>query len=311
MNLAALAQKYDAFESVDRSSFQRKARILQSMWRTEHGFECGVHKGHSSERLLGSRLVMPEARQELHGFLTENIRSVVRNEVLNKHRAKGKLYGKPRIFNDLLSSQPLCFNLFGELTRDTSVLTTVVNTLTDSRFSEVEDVWFEHSPGRSDESYLGDRSAFDVYLPCRQRNGRCGFIGIEVKYHENLRGAAGKHKSRYDEVADQMGCFPTDRSRLKQAPLQQIWRDHLLAGSIKNHDSLDDALFVILYPKDNPDVSCAMSRYRDELTDLSSFAAWTLEDFVAMLRSHCDQEWIELFHDRYLAFEKVNDRLHE
>ena len=32
-DLLALAREYDSFESVDTSVFQRKSRILQSMWR--------------------------------------------------------------------------------------------------------------------------------------------------------------------------------------------------------------------------------------------------------------------------------------
>jgi hypothetical protein len=39
----------------------------------------------------------------------------VRREVIHPGRDRSKLYGQPRIFNDLLSIQPLSFNLFAEL----------------------------------------------------------------------------------------------------------------------------------------------------------------------------------------------------
>jgi len=61
---------------------------------------------------------MPDAKNHLWNYLTDSIRDVVRAEVLGARRGDGKLFGEPRIFNDLLSSQPLCFNLFGELKRN-------------------------------------------------------------------------------------------------------------------------------------------------------------------------------------------------
>ena len=40
MNLTKLAEDLHAKESVDKSDFQRTARILQSIWREEQGFLC-------------------------------------------------------------------------------------------------------------------------------------------------------------------------------------------------------------------------------------------------------------------------------
>ena len=61
---------------------------------------------------------MPWAEETLSNYLTETVRGVVGQEVLDKTKSSGKLYGRPRIFNDLLSSQPLAFNLFGDGLRD-------------------------------------------------------------------------------------------------------------------------------------------------------------------------------------------------
>jgi hypothetical protein len=93
--------------------FQQRARLLQALWRDGKNYSCGKHRGLP----LGSRLMAYDA-DRLHNFLSENIQAIVRDEVLNKKKSEGKLYGRPRIFNDLLSSQPLCFNLFSELKFD-------------------------------------------------------------------------------------------------------------------------------------------------------------------------------------------------
>jgi len=308
MNLKHLAISLHADEATDASEFQQRARVLQSLWREEQGYRCGEHQGSKGTRLLGSRL-MPEDAKTLKNYLTETIRGVVEDEVCNIKASEGKLFGKPRIFNDLLSSQPLCFNLFGELTQDLPLASAVVSDMTAGRFTEVTKIDFEYSPGRRDPRYLNDRSAFDVFLRCRTAKGGKGFIGIEVKYHENLAGKSGDDKKEYSIIARQMECFRGNLEPLKQSPLQQIWRDHLLAGITRIVDNYDDSLFVTLYPKDNTHVSTALSAYRTHLTNEDSFASWTLEDFVAALRSHSDALWITAFTDRYLAFDKIDQHL--
>lgn len=302
VHLDELARSLNVYERVDVSEFQRRARVLQALWRQARHIPPGEHSG----RPLGSRLPMPEAREQLLNFLTDTIREVVAAEVLDPKRSAGKLYGKPRIFNDLLSSQPLCFNLFGELRRDLPLASEVVADLTGGRMTKVTAIEFEESPGRGDPRYLNDRSAFDVFLRCLDERGARCFLGIEVKYHENLRGAASLHKPRYDEVAEMMGCFPEDRRSLHASPLQQVWRDHLLAGVVRMQDGFTDGLFVTLYPRDNGHVSEALTAYAGQLTGQDSFACWTLEDFTSSLRRFTDAAWVSQFEDRYLAFEKID-----
>ena len=72
---------------------------------------------------------MPWAKETLSNFMTETAKQAVRNEVLDPIRSKGKLYGKPRIYDNLLSSQPLCFNLFASLQQDLTLATTTVQSM--------------------------------------------------------------------------------------------------------------------------------------------------------------------------------------
>lgn len=312
MNLNELARSMSALEHVDVSPFQRRARTLQSIWREEQGFACGEHRNGANSRLLGSRLPMPWAQESLANFITDRIREVVREEVLDSERSEGKLYGKPRIFNDLLSSQPLCFNLFAELRFNLDLASSVVSELTGGRFPKVQSIAFEHSPSRGDSRYTADRSAFDVLLECTTSSGGHGFIGIEVKYHENLLGPAGGHKARYDEISDMMGCFaPESAKTLRSAPLQQIWRDHLLVGVTRQVDSYDDALFAMLYPQDNEHVREAVTAYRNCLANDASFAVWTMEEITGRILQKSTTDWIGRFIDRYLAFYKVDSRIKE
>lgn len=305
-SLSDIGKRYYAWESVDKDVFQRTARILQSIWREEQGYDIGENKGRGVTRPLGSRLAMPWAKETLANFLTDGVKKVVRKEVLDPDRSRNKLFGQPRIFNDLLSSQPLCFNLFGELALDIEFAAEVFMNLTSGHVARVERIEFEHSPGRGDVRYTADNSAFDVYVEYVSQDEKNGFLGIEVKYHEDLRGTASAHKVRYEEVASEMGCFHDEAiTKLKKAPLQQIWRDHLLAGALKMEGGFDHGQFVFLYPKNNAACSRGVAAYRKCLVNDDTFIVWTLEEMVAAIRQSRDTAWVDAFHDRYLAFDKV------
>ena len=266
----------------------------------------GVQRSRGNVRPLGSRLEMPLAELNLSNYLTENIKNVVRREVLDRTKSAGKLYGKPRIFEDLLSSQPLAFNLFAELQQDLGLASVVFKSLTEGRVDAVTSIEFEHSPGRGDYRYTGDRSAFDVFATYTTSDGKSGFAGIEVKYHENLIGKPANHRLRYDEVAGLMGCFREDRrDDLKRQPLQQIWRDHLLAGSLLAANDFSDGFFVFLYPRGNGHCSNAVEEYLSCLTNTQSFVPWKLETVCEAIQSAAQTTWIESFIDRYLRFEKL------
>ena len=301
-DLLALAREYDSFETVDASVFQRKARILQSMWREERGYPMGIRNG----KRYGARLEMPWARESLANYMTEVAKEAVRREVLDPVRSKGKLYGKPRIFDNLLSSQPLCFNLFAELQADLKAATAFVLAMGVEQVAEVTAIEFEHSPGRGDEAYTGDRSAFDVFVEYTTKAGKRGFLGIEVKYHENLIGKAAMLRGRYEEVAKASGAFkPDSLPDLRVQPLQQIWRDHLLACSVLQHGDYDEGAFVFLYPRDNQHCAEAVDQYRACLVQHDTFLVWTVEDAWKAASSILGEEWGALFYDRYLDFTRV------
>lgn len=297
-----LARKLNVYVAGDTAVFQRKARVLQSLWRERQGYAPGTHRS----CLLGSRLAMPWAKESLANFLTDNIRQVVRDTVSSQTINDGRLIEPNRFYGNLLSSQPLCFNLFSELALDLDLASRMVSRLTGGRFAEVTGVDFEYSPGRSDPRYTDDRSAFDVYLSCRTRSGAPAFLGVEVKYHESLQDKAGRHRPRYDEVAAQMGCFVGEkRERLRETPLQQIWRDHLLAGALRMQNGFSDAAFVFLYPRDNACCHEAVQAYASCLSDQTTFMPWTLENLVAALDTESGKEWIARFKERYLAFDQL------
>lgn len=295
--------------------FQARARLLQALWREARGLPIGAHGHH--ER-LGSQLALPEAKTSLANFLTPTIGEVAKTALRTKQR--GAVMQPTRLFGNLLSSQPLCFNLFGELAADLELAARVLRRLGRSDVAKVIAVRFEWSPGRGDARYTSDKSAFDVFVeyerahvPTESHGSESGgraFLGFEVKYHETLGGQPGKHRARYDEVADAMQVFVPARDALRKNPLQQIWCDHLLAGSMLLADrEWTSGASVLLYPKDNPQCVEAIARYRRHLVSAETFDAWTLETVVEALRAETDASWVQAFHERYLDFTRVDEAI--
>lgn len=104
-----------------------------------------------------------------------------------------------------------------------------------------------------------------------------------------------------------MNCFKEQKlSVLRQAPLQQFWRDHLLAGSMIQDDLLgyDEGAFIVLFPAVNSDCQIGVKQYRDCLCDATTFDSWTLKEFAAVLSL---KSWIESFRQRDLDFRQLDD----
>jgi hypothetical protein len=94
---------------------------------------------------------------------------------------------------------------------------------------------------------------------------------------------------------------------LYKVPLEQMLRDHLLAGSMlvkhaPDGGRYDEGVFVFFYPEGNICCSKAVANYQRYIQCGDTFAAWKLEEVVAALEAAGPgEEWIELFRERYLG----------
>jgi len=298
MTSKELLAQHDVLVESD-NEWQQQARFLQALWRESHDLPVGLHRGSP----LGSRLAMPYAKDTLATFMTESVRDVVRAEVLDVSKSAGKMYEEPRVYDNLLTSQALCFNLFGELQRDLGLASRAVGGVLGEPTLEVTAIDFEYSPGRSDSRFTADKTAFDVFVVYTSGAAR-GFLGIEVKYAEDLSEAPARHRARYEELADAMGCFVPERlPQLRRQPLEQFWRNHLLAGSlIHDHASgFREGSFVVLHPERNTVVQRAAELYRGCLRDQATFKTWTLESVLDAIVGAGGGPWVQPLRQRYLG----------
>ena len=101
-----------------------------------------------------------------------------------------------------------------------------------------------------------------------------------------------------------MGCFvPESLARLRQKPLEQFWRNHLLAGSLvlDPRSVFKEGTFVLLYPSRNQVVHRGAELYRTCLSDEATFTAWTLESVLDVLAGVCAGPWVQAVKQRYLG----------
>jgi len=310
-NSTAAAREAHCWFAVDRvagdrasTAWKRAARLHQARWRLANDYPIGAqpYAGGPDATPVGSRLNLRFAREIGANLLTAGAKLAARRRLEAPEPHQTLL--ETRLWADLLSSMPLCFNLFGELATDpVSAAKSVAAWWPDVPRGVVQ-VRFEHSPGRRDTAFLGNRSAFDVAFEIAAGDA-LAVIGVEVKYHEHAvaelvpRAAA---LARYIEVSERSGVFrPSWRAELVGTDLQQIWLDHLLLLSMLQHPSRrwSSGRFVLAYPKRNTSYDAAARRYQAVLRDSATFEARTLEELVSLYGG--PQTTIALLRERYLA----------
>lgn len=294
--------KYEVNYKPD-TNFASNARLLQSKWRVKKGYP----KNNIIKSNYGNFVETEFAKDNKVNYLTNNIKKLV-TEKISEIRSLGGLVGEPRIWNNLLSSQPLCFNLFGELYLDLNLATIYFKKLFPELVEKIVKIDFEFSSKRNSP----DNSAFDVYVEYLNKNNAKCFFGIEVKYQEKLTEESKlkasntfeSHKTDYVKMTKDCNYFKEDALEIiNKVPLSQIWRDHLLSFNMSN-DSINGS-FIFLYPFDNDECKEAVNEYKKQLKssneEQSHFLERDLNIFIKTLDEILNENWTKELKERYLG----------
>lgn len=296
--------------------YQAYYRYLQSLWRESNNIPVKKSDGQSDNDVYGNYTSDPEAN-----FMSDGIRSLVNHELAPENKGD-RLIEEIRLRSNLLSSQPLCFNLFGELKLNLKKALQFFNTLYDNYFKSIDKIEFEYNPARRVPRLTGDRSAFDVFVEYTSVFGKKGFIGIEVKYSETLNEGAATvedilnkqfcneprtRRDRYRELSE--GLFAeTSYEELEQLPAFQIWRDHLLAVSMCKAfpEKYDEGIFLFLAPFSNKNCRDGVEKYKNlllnpEVSLDSHFCYAWLEEYIDTLDKVFGEDWTKDMKIRYLG----------
>lgn len=290
------------------SRFKAAARLLQALWREDKGFPIGIHRNpKKKQRKLGSRLETQCAKQG-GNFLSSEIAKLAFRESV--YREIGAVIEQERLWTNMLSSQPLCFNLFGELKLDQQKANQFFRHLFPDYVETVKGIYFEHSPGRGNPAFTDDNTAFDVFVICATPDGETGFIAIEVKYSESMTEPLASLRPRYDELSQLAGIYKEPASlALRGNPIQQLWREHMLSQSMITNGLYSSGRFLVIHPKQNHQCSAAVSAYQKHLLSddpkISGFQAVTLDDCIETFRAIGAPETADALHYRYLDFDRI------
>ena len=242
--------------------FKACARLFQALWRERTQLPIGTFTNHQgAKRRIGS-LIAEAPAEEGRNFLTPEIAEVARLETA--YQEPGAMIDRTRLFGNLLSSMPMCFNLFAPLRRDLELAAKILRSIMPGiDIKAVRHVWFEHSPGRVDPTLTGDRSAFDVAFVYERADGKHGLVGVETKYSESGQEPAPPELNpRYAELSRASGLFKApDHAALRVNPLQQLFREHLLAQAAVLRGDYAEAYFVLVAPRHNHLVQNAAGLY--------------------------------------------------
>jgi hypothetical protein len=249
-----------------KSSFQQSAQFV-SKALTPDKLPIGDYVGEDGKRhKLGSR-ISEGAGKAGGNYLTPEIAHIAQREVA--YREIGAMIDQERLATNLLSSMPLTFNLFASLIQKPERAGNLLYALLPNFRGLSRKTLFEHSPGRGDPRYTGDYTAFDLLVRYARADGRKGFVAIEVKYSESMREPEAKLRPRYDELSEMSGLF-VDHAEpaLRSNPVQQLWREHLLAQSMIDNGLYDEGYFILIAPTLNWHVQSAAEIYRSQLRDV-------------------------------------------
>lgn len=310
------------------SRFVADCRKLQSIYRVEIDEEIRPYTDrYGNVHYYGNYISNGEIPKEgcWKNFLTEYAFDYAKKRVNPENKKPYETIESDRLFNNLLSSQPMAFNLFcplQQMLKESSKIATKVikAALPNYPIHKVTEVELEFIP-ENYKDLTGDKSAMDAIIRFEDEHGKNGFIAIETKYSENLgtnvaydRDENGKKipRAKSIEAVKELNGFTPDveKSIMKgTTPLTQIYRNFLLSEMYGHKEGLL-SYSIILAPQAHPSTDNEFKSLYNELKEeyRRKINNIHLEDFVNAIIINCPDEYrvvFERFYDRYLNFDKL------
>ena len=241
--------------------------------------------GGEPARPVGSRLPLDYARETGANFLTAGALDAARarTSVIEPHQS----FDHQRLWADLLSSEALAFNLFGDLAADLGLADRAVHTWWPDAPGTVSDVRFAHSPGRLDPAYLNSLRAFDAAFVLDLGDGTQGIVGVDTNYHERVKTRDPEAEqplavSRGRRAVGRLRAGGDRRGQGQVGPRRDVARAPAAALDAPASRAARGrwGRYVVVHPAGNPDIADACARYRDLLADQSTFSSVTLEELL-------------------------------
>jgi len=254
-------------------------RFHQSWWRA---FVLVENEGNFPTKkglLIGNTIL--DGRVNKKNFLSENIIEAVNQTIHERQIAKSGIIEEDRLFNNLLSSQPLCFNFFGEMKIDTSLALIFLKQFW-PELTAVKKVIFEYSP---QANYTNDNSAFDVAFEVMVNNS-IGLIGLECKYTDSFSSTEyDKEAYRYIFNLCLGTAFLGSYEEFKSSRFNQLFRNQLIAEALrqnKQYEFVYTGLFC--HPDDESAQQTALDFQKMLVNGKNVFKIITFKDYIEKMQ---------------------------
>lgn len=299
-------------QSASDQPFTARMRLHQSWYRAHVlRLPCGTGPDEKSTKPYGNMLRREDGAHGLN-FITPQI-----FQAAERRLAQDTGVVEPfRLRHNMLSSQPLCFNLFAPLAADLELAAQLLRELPNLSVRNVLRVELEFTPGTSGE-YLNDGTAFDAYIEYEQTDGQRAFLGVEVKLTEPFS------QKEYDSPSYRRWMTgarspwrPEAAQRTAKLQHNQLWRDHLLVVAhrdVPGSPYANGRLMLVRHPLDRScerNVQAYSQLLRDGDDTLIDMPLDTLlARWSTAVSTESHRSWLAALHERYLDLEKSQQLL--
>ena len=281
-------------------------RFHQSFYRANVlRVPCGT--GPTADRLsrYGNMLTREDGAAG-RNFLTAEIGESVKRRL----EESGERVEPFRLRRNMLSSQPMCFNLFGPLALDRQRAARFLAALFPGEVARVHDVKIEYAPVPAYE-YLDDRTSFDAFIDYERQTGERAFIAVETKLTDSFSPKRCDKPSyrRWMNGARSIWRDGVDE-RVANPSHNQLWRNHLLAIALRDRPGslyVAGRSVVVRHCLDQNGAS-AVAGYRALLREgdgESTFGELTLDDvadaFEKAATRDDERAWLAALRARYVS----------
>ncbi|CAN5266176.1 hypothetical protein BH09ACT12_BH09ACT12_19640 [soil metagenome] len=227
-----------------------------------------------------------------------------------------------RLRRDLLASQPLSFNIFGYLSKaEPDALLGWVRSYSPEAASVVG-IRLVYAPSREElgAEPLGG-AAFDAFIEYARTDGRLGFIGVEMNYHEDLgkgltippEGSALRATYVAETAAHGWPDGAADELLTNRRNLQ-FWYHQLLAQRTATLVKADDGTpkyaehtVVVVASRYDTSARSVAEKVASLLVDQGTLRFCALDDVIGQVTGH--EPWKHSMWQRYTDFTPIQREL--
>jgi hypothetical protein len=214
---------------VDNNPFKHRMRLHQGWWRTfVLAEEQGKNPADAESDVCNTMLNGESTKKNL---LTPDALRAYKDTLQERNENSSGIVNEDRVWNNLLSSQPLCFNFFGELKYDLHLAADALRHWI-PEIVAVDEVRFEYAP---EERYTNDNSAFDVAFFFTTVNKQKGIFGLECKYTDDFSNKVYDKQEYRDVFQKSKGIFRDKYEQYIDTKHNQLFRNQLLGEALKQN----------------------------------------------------------------------------